>query len=112
MPKHIRQLGWENGYPLAEDQVMWENSYTLEKYRRQGVRTACIPQLREISRGLGFTRTKGYVDETNITQLLADQKDGDLVSARVLERHILFRVIRKTLERYDPPIPITVPPAT
>ena len=109
-PAHIKMIGWEDRFPLDEDQVMMENSYTLEKYRRQGVKTAFIPLIREIARNLGFTRTKGYLDETNIPQVLSDQKDGDLVSARVLERHILFRVTRKVLERYDPPIPVKSPP--
>ncbi len=107
---HIKQLGWQYRFPLTEDEVMLENSYTLEKYRRQGVKTACLPQLRAIARDLGYTHSKGYVNTANIPQLLSDQKDGDMISARVSERHILFRVTRKTLERYDPPIPVIVPP--
>ncbi len=107
-PGHIRRLGWESLFPLEEDQVMLENSYTLERYRRQGVKTAALPQCRDIAIGLGFTRTKGYLDEANIPTLTSAEKQGGLMSARVIERHTLFRVTREIIQRYDPPIPITV----
>lgn len=108
-PEHIKQLGWEDRFPLEEDQLMRENSYTFEKYRRKGVKSACLPQLDEITKNLGFTRAKRYVEETNIPQLAADMKAGNLAYARVEERHFMFRVKRRTIECYDPPIPITVP---
>ena len=57
-PRHIRQMGWENRFPLSEDQVMMENSYTLEKYRRKGVNTATNILLSNIAINLGFTNLK------------------------------------------------------
>ena len=108
-PEHIKQLGWEARFPLEDDEVMLENVYTLERYRRKGVRTASASQAREIVKRRGFKRTKGYVGENNIQQLRLNQREGTKVSARVLERHFFFRVTRKTLEQYDPPVPITIP---
>jgi GNAT superfamily N-acetyltransferase len=108
-PEHIRQLRWEARFPLEDDEVMLENVYTLERYRRKGVRTASASQAREIVKRKGFKRTKGYVEENNIQQLRLNQREGTKVSAKLVERHFLFRVTRETIERYNPPIPITLP---
>ena len=105
-PEHIKQLGWEDRFPLEEDEIMFENLYTFEKYRREGARTASAVQVRKIVRQQGFKRTKGYTDETNMPQRQWGEKTGSKVRARILERHFLFRVTRKTLERFDPPIPM------
>jgi len=40
-----------------------------------------------------------------VEQRRHQEQDGALVRERIIERHFLFRVTRKTLERYDPPIP-------
>jgi len=105
-PEHIRQLGWEERFPLTDDEVMLENVYTLGRYRRMGVSTTCGYKARENARRKGFKRTKGYIDENNTPQLMSMQKSDTRISAKVLERHFLFRVTRKTLEQYDPPIPV------
>ena len=109
-PEHVKQLGWEDRFPLAEDQIMFENLYTFEKYRREGARSASALQVRKIVQQQGYKRTRGYTDETNIPQLNWGEKTGNKVYARILERHFLFRVTRKTLEQYDPPIPMKAPP--
>lgn len=108
-PEHIKRLGWEARFPLEDDEVMLENVYTFEKYRKMGARTASVNQAREIVKRRGFKRTKGYVAEDNIPQLRLNQREGSKISAKVVDRHFLFRFNRKTLEQYDPPIPITIP---
>ena len=109
-PEHVKRLGWEDRFPLAEDEIMFENLYTFERYRREGARTAAAHQVRKMVLQQSFIRNRGYVDETNIPQLKWGEKTGGKVRARVLERHFLFRTTRKTLEQYDPPIPMKAPP--
>ncbi len=108
-PAHIRAMGWEDRFPLEDDEVMLENVYTLERFRRQGVQIASVTQSRAIALEMGFRRTRGYADESNVPQLWSLRKQGAWVSARLLERHRLFRVTRTVLERFDPPIAVPVP---
>jgi hypothetical protein len=107
--EHVKQLEWENRFPLDEDEYISENAYTFEKYRRVGSSVAASNMMKEIVSQLGLKRNKYYVDETNIPSLKWCEKAGDKVSERVLESHLLFRIDRKTLERYDPPIPVKAP---
>ncbi|UCB42936.1 MAG: hypothetical protein JSV77_10905 [Dehalococcoidales bacterium] len=109
-PGHIRKLGWEDRFPLDEDEVMDENLYTFERYRRKGVRLASASPMRKIVLQLGYTCYRGYTDVTNKEQRRHQEQEGSPISAILLERHILFRVTRKILERYDPPIPRTAFP--
>ncbi|UCB42558.1 MAG: hypothetical protein JSV77_08895 [Dehalococcoidales bacterium] len=104
--KHVRQTGWEDRFPLDEDEAMAENQYTFERFRRGGGRRATALQLREIVRQLGYTHSRGYTDVTNIEQRRHGENISAMVRARILERHFLFRVTHKTLEQYDPPVPM------
>lgn len=103
-PEHIRQLGWEKRFPLADDDVMLENAYTPERYRNLGVSTTCRDRAEENARKKGFRCAKADVDENNTPQLMAMRKKDIRVCARILERHFLFRVTRKTIKQYDPPV--------
>ena len=108
--KHIKDIGWENRFPgVKDDEVLIENVYTLEKFRRKGVQRASSRQMHEICKRRGFRRSISWVDQKNIPQLIAGPNLGLRVFERVLERHILFRVRKKTIERFNPPVPITIP---
>lgn len=108
-PDHIKQLGWEARFPLDDDKWMLSNVYTFENYRKGGVRTASASQVREIVKKRGFKRTKGYVAEDNNQQLRLNQREGSKISAKVADFHFFFGITRKALERYDPPIILTIP---
>jgi hypothetical protein len=108
-PEQIEQLGWEKRFPLEEDEYMSENVYTFEKYRRSGAAVASSNSVVGLFRQLGYKCTKAYTNENNIPALKWGEKAGDKVYERVLERHILFRVTRKTLEQYNPPVPMKAP---
>lgn len=104
----IDRAGFANRFPkLDKDEYMSENVYTLERFRNKGVQTSS--QTREIARSMGFKRNKGFVAEDNVPELRFLHRRGRRVCEKVLERHLLFRVTRKTIERYDPPIPIEIP---
>jgi hypothetical protein len=107
--EHVRRMGIGDRFPLADDEYMSENVYIFTKYRRVGAAIAISNAIREIGQQLGFRRYRYYTDEANIPSLKWGEKDGDLVYERILERHFLFRITRKTLERYDPPIPMKAP---
>ena len=108
--KHIKDMGWENRFPgIKDDEVLVENVYTLEKFRGKGVQRSASRQMYEICKRQGFRSVVGWVDQDNIPQLIAGLKLGFQVFERVLDRHILFRVTRKTIECFDPPVPITIP---
>jgi hypothetical protein len=109
----IQDTGYQDRYPnLRDDEFMTENVYTLEKFRRMGVQGASLRQVYEMMYKQGFRWDIGYIAEDNIPNLKSNKKLGKLVFERVEERHLLFRVKRKTLERYDPPIPIFIPEGT
>ena len=108
-PKHIAELGWEERFPLNEDEVMFENGYVPERFRRQGVETAAIVQAVQIALDLGSKHRVAFVAEDNIPQIKSSHKQGERLRSRVLERHFLFRVTRRTIEEYDSPVPIPVP---
>jgi hypothetical protein len=108
--RDLKQAGFEKRFPkLREDEVMIENIYTLEKFRRKGVQASSAHQINAIRKSKGLMWTKGYVAEDNIPELRFSQQRGSRVFERVLERHLLFRVTRRVLESYDPPIPIAIP---
>lgn len=108
-PEHVKRLGWEDRFPLEEDEYTSENIYTFKRYRRVGAGKASSILMTEIIRQLGFKRYKCYTDETNILTLKWSERAGDKVYERILERHFLFRVTRKTLAIYAPPIPMKAP---
>jgi len=108
--EHIRKLGWEDRFPLDKDEYMSENLYTFERYRHQGVRLASASRFRNIVLQLGYSHNKGYTDVTNEDQRRHQEQEGSPISAVIIERHFLFHVIRKIVERYDPPIPRTALP--
>jgi hypothetical protein len=106
----IRDTGFEGRFPrLQEGDVMTENTYTLERFRRRGIQNASTLQLPDIHRKLGFKRSVRQIAEDNIPSLKSSRKRGGLMTWRVLERHFLFSVRRTTLETFDPPVPIRVP---
>lgn len=106
--ENIEKTGLADRFPkLEEDEFILENVYTLERFRSKGVQTSS--NMYKITQGMGLSRIKGQVAEDNIIELRALKGWDTKVSERVLERHLFFRVTRKSLERYDPPIPITIP---
>lgn len=50
-----------------------------------------------------------YVAEDNVASLRSNQRRGYRLFERVLERHVLFRYTRQTIERADPPAAVPVP---
>ena len=108
--RDMRETGYEIRLPtLKEDDVLAENAYTLERFRGRGINTAAARPIDEIYRKQGFRRIMSYIDENNIPSLKTSKKRGNKVFERVLERHILFRVTWKMIERFDPPVPIHIP---
>ena len=108
--KHIKQLRWEHRFPIEEGEIMIENVYVLQKYRGTGAHAAFGFLVWEIAGQLGYKTRKAYVNEINIPERRYLEKNNSIVHERILERHLLFRVTRKTLERYEPPIPMKAPP--
>jgi hypothetical protein len=109
--RDLERAGLEKRFPrLREDESMTENTYTLERFRRRGVQASSGHQMNAIRKSKGLMWTKGYVDENNIPELRYSQQRGSKIFEKVLERHFLFHVTRKILERYDPPIPVPIPP--
>jgi hypothetical protein len=108
--KHIRDMGWEARFPgLSGEDVLIENVYVLEKFRRMGVQQSSFFHIAGICRESGFTNAKGWVAEDNIPELMACRKSDWLAFEKVVERHFLFRVTRNILERYVPPVPVQIP---
>ena len=101
----IRRAGFENRYPdFKEDEMMYENTYVPERFRDKGIHSSS--NMSEIMVGMGFKRSKAFIAEDNIPQLHYMRRRDRRVSARVQERHFLFRVTRKTLQEFDPPVPV------
>ena len=101
----IRKSGLKGKFPeLTDDEFMLENVYTFERFRNQGVQSSS--RMDEITRSMGLTRIIGQVAEDNYIELRALSRWGSRISERVLERHFLFRVTRKTLARYNSPLPV------
>jgi hypothetical protein len=104
----IKRAGLGNRYPeLKDDEMMYENTYVLERFRDKGIHSSS--NMSEIMAGMGFKRSKAFIAEDNIPQLHYMRRRDRRVYARVLERHFLFRVTRETLEQYDPPIVPAIP---
>ncbi len=109
--EQLREIGWETRFSgLQEDEVLLENLYTLEKFRRRGVRQASFTLAAEACLERGFRRFKGWTFAENVPNILADRKENWLMFERLEERHTLFRVSRRVVESYDPPIAIPLPP--
>ena len=97
----IKKAGFESRYPeLKEDEMMFENTYVLERFRDKGIHSSS--SMGKLMLDMGFKRSRAFVAEDNIPQLHYMIRRNIKVHTRVLERHFLFRVTRKTLERYDP----------
>lgn len=108
--KSAREAGLEHRLPpLKEDEASMENVYTLERFRRKGIQTASARQVEALARAQGFRRVVSQVAADNIPSLRSNRSRGHKVRERVLERHLLFRVTRRTLDRFDPPVPIIIP---
>ncbi|UCB42155.1 MAG: hypothetical protein JSV77_06700 [Dehalococcoidales bacterium] len=106
--RDIENAGLQNRYPeLKEDEMMFENTYVLERFRDKGIHSSS--NMGELMAGLGFKRSKAFIAENNIPQLHYMRRRDRRVYARVMEHHFLFRVTRKTLERYNPPIIPEIP---
>jgi len=102
----IKKAGFEDRYPeLREGEMMFENTYVLERFRDRGIHSSS--NMGELMAGLGFKYNKAFIAEDNIPQLHYMIRRDRRVYARILERHFFFRVTRKTLEQYDPPISAT-----
>lgn len=94
---------------LKEDEVLSENVYTLEKYRGKGIQISVGLQVAEIARKQGFRRLITYVAEDNIASLRGSKRVGYQAFEMVSQRHILFRTVRKTIQKMSPPVPISIP---
>jgi len=107
---HLEEMGWENRFSTLGDQdVLLENVYVLERFRRMGVQQSGSHYMKKICLEMGFTHTRGWINEDNTPELLSSLKNNWLAFEKVLERHVLFNITRKILERYDPPIPVPIP---
>jgi len=108
--KHLIRMGWQGRYPsLGTKDVLRENTYVLERFRRMGIQQSASLYLNRICLDMGFTHGKDLVTEDNTPALLSNSKNNWLAFEKVVERHFLFRVTRNTIETYDPPIPIPIP---
>ncbi|UCB43506.1 MAG: hypothetical protein JSV77_02345 [Dehalococcoidales bacterium] len=107
--KHLEEMGWEGRYPnFTVKDVLRENTYVLEKFRRMGVQQSGSLCMDIICLEMGFTHGKDSVAENNTPALLSNLKNNWLAYEKVVERHLLFQVTRKIIETYDPPIPIPI----
>jgi hypothetical protein len=105
--KDLEQSSLRGRFPeLKENEVMIENIYTIERFRRLGVQASTSHQIHAIRLSKGLLWTKGYVATDNIPELRFGQQRGSKIFEKVSERHFLFHVTMKTLETYDPPLPI------
>ena len=103
--KHLKEMGWEGRFSKLEDKdILRENVYVFERFR-----TSATNDVSKICLEMGFTCGKGWITEDNTPELLSGLKLNWLAFEKVQERHFLFHVTRKTIETYDPPIPIPVP---
>jgi hypothetical protein len=101
----IEKAGLGDRFPkLEDDEVMIENVYTLERFRNKGVQTSAHTQ--NVLLGMGYKRSKGYIAEGNTPALRFSARRESKVFERVLERHFFFRVTRRTIWRFDPPISV------
>ena len=109
--KHLEGMGWLNLFSeIGDKDVLLENVYVLERFRRMGVQQSGSRYMNEICLEMGFTHAKGWIAEDNIPELMACLKDDWLAFEKVVERHFLFRVTRNIQERYTQPIPVHIPP--
>ncbi len=107
---HLKEMGWEKRFSkLQDDEILLENIYVLEQFRRMGVQTSGSYHMFKICRDLGFKYAKGWIADDNVPELYACQKHNWLAFEKILERHIFFHVTRKILERYDPSISVPIP---
>ena len=103
----LEQSNLRNLFPeLKENEVMFENIYTIERFRRLGVQASTAHQIHAIRMSKGMLWTKGYVATDNIPELRFGQQRGSQIFEKVSERHFLFHVTRKTLATFDPPLAI------
>jgi hypothetical protein len=108
--KHLEEMGWLNRFSeIGDKDVLLENVYVLERFRRMGVQQSGSRYMNKICLEMGFSHAKGWVAEDNIPELMSCLKSGWPAFEKVEERHFLFRVTRKILEIYSPPIPVTIP---
>ena len=80
---------------LKEDEVLVENVFTFQKYRRKGVMSSAVVELAEIAREKGFKRMLAYVREDNIASLKAFEKAGFKKFEEIPEVKFLFFTKRK-----------------
>jgi GNAT superfamily N-acetyltransferase len=108
--RDVERTRSENLFPeLRQDEAFQENIYTLEKYRGKGIMGSTGRQLDETARKQGFKRMFNYTREDNIPPLRASKGRGLFIYARVLCCYFLFKKKNRIIERFDPPIPISVP---
>jgi hypothetical protein len=106
-PQDLEQAGLVSRYPsLQPDQVIAENAYTFERFRRRGVQRAAARQHDEFLKREGYRWLVGYIAEDNVPNLRFNLETGSLAFERAVERHFLFRATRRTIERFEPPVPI------
>ena len=62
--------------PLAPDEVLIENTFTLEQYRRRGIQSWSIQKLIEKSAEIGAKSAFAYVRNSNTNSLKSFKKNG------------------------------------
>jgi hypothetical protein len=111
--RDIERTGSENYYPtLREDEILTENTYTLENFRGRGIMVDMPLQIEGIIREMGFKRWIRFPREDNLPSVRSCLKTGHLfLSQRILLCRFLFQT-RKKVEHFDPPIPYSLHPET
>jgi hypothetical protein len=80
---------------LEGDEILTENVYTFEKYRRNRVMLSIEAELCKLARDRGYNRIIGYVRRDNVVALEAFNKSGFRKFEEVPELKFLFLTRRK-----------------
>jgi hypothetical protein len=109
----LKKTRFEHRYPfLKEDEIIAENIYTLEKFRGKGVMESTGRQEEAIAAGRGFKRMLFIVREDNVPSLKSCKRSGRLVYQKLMISHFLFHIKVETIDKYNPPVPISIPDET
>ncbi len=109
----VRKTRSENYYPaLKADEVIGENIYILEKFRKKGVASSSARRHRAIAQKRGYKRMLFYIREDNVPSIAVSQRSGDLIIRRIVRRKLLFQLKTKIIEQFDPPVSISLTHST
>jgi GNAT superfamily N-acetyltransferase len=80
--------------PLADDEVLFEGGFTLEKYRRKGVQRWVVSKFLEKATELGARWVLSFVRSSNTPSLRTNQRTGFVT---YLRRDDKWRFFRRTI---------------